>query len=102
MVKQEMRPRDNSQGGYTGQTKLEGYKLDGTFLWRIDLAKTFAKERTNTPFIVYDLDGDGRAEVACKTADGTIDGTGKIIGDAAGIIERTGKDTGGAGVFDDL
>jgi rhamnogalacturonan endolyase len=31
--------------------------------------------------MVYDLDGDGRAELACKTADGTIDGTGKIIGD---------------------
>jgi rhamnogalacturonan endolyase len=32
--------------------------------------------------MVYDLDGDGRAELACKTADGTKDGTGKIIGDA--------------------
>jgi rhamnogalacturonan endolyase len=83
VVKQEMRPRDNSQGGYTGQTKLEGYKLDGTFLWRIDLGKNIREGAHYTPFIVYDLDGDGRAEVACKTADGTIDGTGKIIGDAA-------------------
>jgi rhamnogalacturonan endolyase len=32
--------------------------------------------------MVYDLDGDGRAEVACKTADGTLDGKGNIIGDA--------------------
>ena len=32
--------------------------------------------------MVYDLDGDGRAEVGCKTADGTVDGTGKVIGDA--------------------
>jgi rhamnogalacturonan endolyase len=32
--------------------------------------------------MVYDLDGDGKAEVACKTADGTKDGTGKVIGDA--------------------
>ena len=29
-----------------------------------------------TQFMVYDLDGDGRAEVACKTADGTVDGQG--------------------------
>ena len=36
-----------------------------------------------TQFMVYDLDGDGRAEVACKTADGTIDGEGKVIGDAS-------------------
>jgi len=35
-----------------------------------------------TPFIVYDLDGDGLAEVACRTADGTVDGTGKTIGNA--------------------
>ncbi len=32
--------------------------------------------------MVYDLDGDGKAEVACKTADGSVDGTGKVIGDA--------------------
>jgi rhamnogalacturonan endolyase len=33
-------------------------------------------------FMVIDLDGDGGAEVACKTADGTVDGAGKVIGDA--------------------
>jgi rhamnogalacturonan endolyase len=33
--------------------------------------------------MVYDLDGDGRAEVACKTADGTVDGRGTVIGDAS-------------------
>ena len=32
---------------------------------------------------VIDLDGDGRAEVACKTADGTVDGQGQVIGDPA-------------------
>jgi rhamnogalacturonan endolyase len=32
---------------------------------------------------VYDLDGDGRAEIACKTADGTVDGQGKVIGDGS-------------------
>jgi hypothetical protein len=31
--------------------------------------------------MVYDLDGDGRAEVACKTADGTVDGRGNAISD---------------------
>jgi hypothetical protein len=33
--------------------------------------------------MVYDFDGDGKAEVACKTADGTVDGTGTVIGNAA-------------------
>ena len=43
--------------------------------------------------MVYDLDGDGRAEVACKTADGTVDGKGKVIGDPDGRPRRrrTGK-----------
>lgn len=81
VVKQEMRPHDNSHEGYTGQTKLEAYKLDGTFLWRIDLGKNIREGAHYTPFIVYDLDGDGRAEVAVRTADGTVDGTGKVLGD---------------------
>lgn len=82
IVKQEMRPRDNSQKGATGETKLEAYKLDGTFLWRINLGKNIREGAHYTQFLVYDFDGDGKAEVMCKTADGTIDGTGKVIGDA--------------------
>ena len=81
VVKQEMHPRDNAHDGFTGQTKLEAYKLDGTFLWRIDLGKNIREGAHATPFIVYDLDGSGRAEVAVRTADGTVDGTGKVIGD---------------------
>lgn len=81
VLKQEMRPRDNSQAGMTGQTKLEAYRLDGRLLWRIDLGKNIREGAHYTQFIVYDLDGDGRAEVACKTADGTVDGAGVVIGD---------------------
>ena len=81
VVKQEMKPRDNSQKGVTGETKLEAYKLDGTFLWRINLGKNVREGAHYTQFLVYDLDGDGRAEVVCKTADGTVDGAGKVIGD---------------------
>src|SRR5262245_1584316 len=33
--------------------------------------------------MVYDLDGDGKAEVAGKTVDGTVDGAGVVIGDPA-------------------
>ena len=83
VLKQEQRPRDNSQKGTTGETKLEAYKLDGTLLWRINLGKNVREGAHYTPFLVYDLDGDGRAEVVCRTADGTIDGMGKPIGDPA-------------------
>ena len=82
VLKQEMRPRDNSQRGATGQSKLEAYRLNGEFLWRIDLGRNIREGAHYTPFIVYDLDGDGKAEVACRTADGTIDGQGRELGDA--------------------
>ena len=82
VLKLEQRGRDNSQGGPTGTTFLQGYKLDGTLLWTINLGKNVREGAHYTQFQVYDLDGDGRAEVVCKTADGTVDGLGKIIGDA--------------------
>ena len=66
--------KDNSQSGYTGDVYLDAYKLDGTRLWRIDLGKNIRAGAHYTQFMVYDLDGDGKAEVACKTAPGTIDG----------------------------
>ena len=74
--------RDNSHTGITGTPILDAYKLDGTHLWRIDLGKNIRDGEHYTQFMVYDLDGDGRAEIACKTADGTVDGVGKVIGDA--------------------
>ena len=82
ILKQEMRGRDNSQAGRTGETKLEAYKLDGRFLWRINLGKNIREGADYTQFMVYDLDGDGKAEVVCKTADGTVDARGTMIGDA--------------------
>lgn len=75
--------KDNSQSGYTGDTFLDGITLDGTRLWRIDLGKNIRSGAHYTQFQVYDYDGDGKAEVAMKTADGTVDGTGAVIGDSA-------------------
>jgi rhamnogalacturonan endolyase len=75
--------KDNSQSGYTGNVYLDGLEMDGTLLWRIDLGRNIRAGAHYTQFIVYDLDGDGRAEVACKTADATIDGKGTVIGDSS-------------------
>jgi len=77
------RGHDNSHDGETDPPILEAYKLDGTFMWRINLGKNIREGAHYTQFMVYDLDGDGKAEVACKTADGTTDGVGKVIGDAS-------------------
>jgi rhamnogalacturonan endolyase len=82
VLKSEQRPRDTASTGLTGETILQGYKLDGTLLWTINLGKNIREGAHYTQFMVYDLDGDGIAEIAVKTADGTIDGKGKVIGDA--------------------
>jgi rhamnogalacturonan endolyase len=74
--------RDNASAGLSGRQLIDAYRLDGTLLWRIDLGRNIRAGAHYTQFMVYDLDGDGRAEVAMKTADGTVDGTGAVIGDA--------------------
>ncbi len=71
--------KDNSQSGYTGNVYIDAYEMDGTQLWRIDLGKNIRAGAHYTQFIVYDLDGDGHAEVAMRTAPGTIDGQGNYV-----------------------
>jgi len=81
--------KDNSQSGYTGNVIIDAYKLDGTRLWRIDLGKNIRAGAHYTQFLVYDFDSDGKAEMVCKTADGTTDGAGIIIGSATADYRNT-------------
>ncbi|QKW15515.1 cellulose binding domain-containing protein [Verrucosispora sp. NA02020] len=74
--------KDNAQSGYTGNVYVDAYTLTGTRLWRIDLGRNIRAGAHYTQFQVYDYDGDGDAEVAMKTADGTRSGTGQVIGNA--------------------
>jgi len=76
------RAKDNSQSGYTDPPVFQCYKMDGTFLWEINLGKNIREGAHYTQFMVYDFDGDGKAELAMKTADGSIDGKGNVIGDS--------------------
>jgi rhamnogalacturonan endolyase len=71
--------KDNSQSGCTGNVYIDAYKLDGTRLYRIDLGRNIRAGAHYTQFIVYDFDGDGKAEMAVKTAPGTQDGTGQLL-----------------------
>lgn len=85
--------RDNSQSGLTSPTIIDAYELDGTLLWRINLGHNIRSGAHYTQFMVYDLNGDGKAEVVMKTSDGTVDGKGKVIGDAkadyrVGVVEH--------------
>ena len=81
VLHQASNPKDNSFAGVTGTPVLDAYELDGTHLWRINLGINIRDGEHYTQFMVYDLDGDGKAEMACKTADGTTDGAGQVIGD---------------------
>lgn len=81
---------DNSHDGYTGEVLIDCYKLSGQNLWRINLGKNIRAGAHYTQFMVYDLDGDGKAEVVTRTADGTIDGKGNIIGDAQADYREAG------------
>ncbi len=74
--------KDNSQAGITDPPIFQCYKMDGSFLWEINLGRNIREGAHYTQFMVYDFDGDGRAEIAMKTADGSIDGKGIIIGDS--------------------
>lgn len=80
VVKWVANGKDNSHKGYTGVDYLDGYKLDGTKLWRINLGVNIRAGAHYTQFMVYDFNNDGKAELVCKTADGTIDGVGNVIG----------------------
>ncbi len=74
--------KDNSQSGVTSNVYVDAYRLNGSRLWRINLGRNIRAGAHYTQFQVYDYDGDGRAEVAMKTADGSTDGAGRVIGNA--------------------
>jgi rhamnogalacturonan endolyase len=82
ILHQTGRSHNNAHAGFTDPPIIQAYKLDGTFLWQINLGKNIREGAHYTQFMVYDLDGDGRAEIAMKTADGSMDAKGKVIGDS--------------------
>ncbi len=74
--------RDNAHDGFTDPVFIDCLRLDGTLLWRINLGRNIRAGAHYTQFMVYDFDGDGRAEMMCRTADGTRDGQGRVLGDS--------------------
>jgi rhamnogalacturonan endolyase len=71
--------RDNSQAGVTSDVFIDGLRLDGTRLWRINLGPNMRAGEHYNQFIVIDADGDGKAEIGIKTAPGARDGTGAFL-----------------------
>ena len=82
--------KDNSQSDKTDNVYIDCYKinyqlstLNSQLLWRIDLGVNIRAGAHYTQFMVYDFDGDGRAEMICKTAPGSKDGQGNYVNQAA-------------------
>ncbi len=73
--------KDSAGADFTGRVFVDAYKLDGTMLWRIDLGYNVTAGAHYTQFMVYDFDGDGRAEIAMKTAPGSKDGQNTVNAD---------------------
>ena len=83
VLHQAGRAKDNSQAGITDPPIFQAYTLKGKLLWTINLGRNIREGAHYTQFMVYDLDGDGKAEIAMKTADGSMDAKGNIIGDSS-------------------
>ncbi|MCR5679263.1 MAG: rhamnogalacturonan lyase [Prevotella sp.] len=101
--------KDNSQSGITDNTIIDCYKLitpelvdflyfiDCRLLWRIDLGPNIRSGAHYTQFMVYDFDGDGRAEMMCKTGPGSKDGKGQYVNAAA--TDATIKSVSGTALY---
>ena len=86
VVKREPYDGANQGGWNNGSTLLEAYKMDGTFLWQIDLGINIRSGSHYTSYILYDFDGDGLCEIAFRSSEGTKFGDGKGITDAYGNV----------------
>ncbi|MBE6332227.1 MAG: rhamnogalacturonan lyase [Bacteroidales bacterium] len=74
---------DNSYSGKTDETIYDCYEIAGDDfgkqLWRIRMGKNIRSGAHYSPFLVYDFDGDGKAEFVLKTAPGTTDANGAYV-----------------------
>ena len=89
--------RDNTGGAITSPTIYDAYDVDystgaATRMWRINNGLNVQSGPHHSPFMVYDLDQDGKAEFAIRTAPGSVDGTGAYVTAAGDTAEIRGAD----------
>lgn len=95
VIKREGRAFDNSHKGKSDNLYLEAYELDGTMMWRVSMGENIRAGAHYTQFVVYDFDGNGKAEVAVRTSEGTTFADGETLGDINGdgktnYVEKNG------------
>lgn len=71
--------KDAAKDGNTSDNYFDCIKLDGTLLWRINTGPNIRSGAHTSPFVAWDLDGDGYGEFMVKTAPGTVDGNGNMV-----------------------
>ena len=76
-------PLDMELASRTCYPLIEAYRIDGTHLWTVDVGPNEICD-IDINFLVYDFDGDGKAEMVMRSFEGTVDGTGAVIGDVDG------------------
>ena len=79
---------DGSGASYSQQDCLwaviwDAYKLDGTLMWRVKGGPGIILGNSSA-FAIADFDGDGCAEIAIRTCEGTVFGDGTAIPDTNG------------------
>ncbi len=84
--------QDNSKNGKTSNVIIDCYKMDGNRLWSVNLGPNIRAGAHYTQFLVYDFNGDGKAEMICKTAPWSKDGQGKFVSAAADDATIKGTD----------
>ena len=71
--------KDAASSGTTSPAFYACYHLDGHRLWMLHTGHNMFNSAHTTPFIAWDLDGDGYGEFRVKTAPGAIDGEGNYV-----------------------
>lgn len=100
VVKREPYDGANQGGWNNGSTLLEAYKMDGTFLWQIDMGINIRSGSHYTSYVLYDFDGDGLCDIAFRSSEGTKFGDGKMITDAYGKVnDYRNRQTDGGGWY---
>ena len=72
--------------------KIEAYNSSGPFMWRHDMGWSIEEGIWYSPYVIYDLDQDGQAEVYCKGGEGDPrEATGHVTSGAEWLFKLDGK-----------
>lgn len=64
---------------------FEAYKLDGTFMWEINVGPNMVTD-VEQNIAAFDFDGDNKAEVYLRTTEGTVLPDGTVVKSKAGTV----------------